>query len=218
MAKRQVQIVPAVLVKTVDEFNQSLAKISNFTKHIQIDITDGVFAPNQTVKLEEISWTPDWQVDLHLMTQDPLPYLAKMINMRPAMIILHAETKANLIPIFAKFKEFGIKTGLALLPSTVPSSVAETIKVVDHVMIFAGKLGEMGGQANLLQVNKIRLIHAINPEVEIGWDGGANMNNLFGIVRGGVNVINVGSAIAKADNGDEVYKAMTDLATGDQII
>ena len=60
----------------------------------------------------------------------------------------------------------------------------------------------------MMQLEKIRLIKAINSNVEIGWDGGANLSNIFSLSQGGVDVINVGGAIANATDPAEVYKAM----------
>ena len=56
-------------------------------------------------------------------------------------------------------------------------------------MIFSGELGRFGGTASLMQLEKIRLIKAINPSVEIGWDGGVAVDNAYSLVQGGVNVL-----------------------------
>ena len=59
-----------------------------------------------------------------------------------------------------------------------------------------------------MQLEKVRLIKAINPTVEIGWDGGVSVDNAFTLAQGGVNVLNTGGAVNKADNPDEVYAAL----------
>lgn len=38
-----------------------------------------------------------------------------------------------------------------------------------------------------MQLEKIRLIKAINPSVEIGWDGGVAVDNAYSLVQGGVD-------------------------------
>jgi pentose-5-phosphate-3-epimerase len=65
-------------------------------------------------------------------------------------------------------------------------------------MIFAGALGKNGGTADMLQIEKVKLIRAINPEVEIGWDGGVSVENVRTLAHSDINVLNVGSAIMKA--------------------
>ena len=79
------------------------------------------------------------------------------------------------------------------------------------MLIFSGNLGEMGGKASTMQLEKIRLIKAINSNVEIGWDGGANLSNIFNLAQS-VNVINVGSAIAKSPEPEQIYKQMVEEA------
>ena len=53
---------------------------------------------------------------------------------------------------------------MSLLRSTVPSSVSAAIQQADHVMVFTGDLGKYGGTANLMQLEKVRLIKQINPD------------------------------------------------------
>jgi ribulose-phosphate 3-epimerase len=48
-------------------------------------------------------------------------------------------------------------------------------------------------------------VRAIHPEVEIGWDGGASVENAYSLAQGGVDVINVGGAIASATDPQAVY-------------
>jgi ribulose-phosphate 3-epimerase len=112
------------------------------------------------------------------------------------------------LPIFEKIKKYGIKTGLALLKPTVPETVADLIRAVDHVLVFSGDLGHYGGNASLMQLEKVRLIKGINPNVEIGWDGGVSVDNAFNLTQGGVDVLNVGGALAKAENPSEVYATL----------
>ena len=48
----------------------------------------------------------------------------------------------------------------------------------------------------------------MKPEVEIGWDGGANMSNIRALAHADLDVINVGSAIAKAENPAEAFQEL----------
>jgi pentose-5-phosphate-3-epimerase len=59
-----------------------------------------------------------------------------------------------------------------------------------------------------MQLEKVRLIRDIRPTVEIGWDGGVNLENAFSLAQGGVDVLNVGSAIAKSDDWQAAYRAL----------
>ena len=82
------------------------------------------------------------------------------------------------------------------------------IAAADHVLVFCGDLGHYGGKADLMQLEKVRLIRAIRTDLEIGWDGGAALENVFSLSQGGVGVINAGGAINKAGSPTEMYNKM----------
>ena len=75
-------------------------------------------------------------------------------------------------------------------------------------MIFLGGMGGFWGNASLMQLEKIRLIKAINPSVEIGWDGGVAVDNAYSLVQGGVNVLNVGGVIQKSSDPRTIFSRL----------
>jgi ribulose-phosphate 3-epimerase len=79
----------------------------------------------------------------------------------------------------------------------------------DHVMIFSGDLGVQGGVADLLQLEKVNILRGINPNLEISWDGGANIMNARTIAQAGVNIINVGAAISSAEDPASAWNDIT---------
>ena len=202
---REVSIVPTILVNNKKDFRTQVETINAFTRRVQIDITDGVFAPTETLDITNIWWPKGWETDLHLMVSRPSEQLETIFKLSPSLCIFHAETNENLLPVFEELKKHEIKTGVALLPSTYPGHVKSYIEAADHVLIFAGQLGVQGGQADLLQMEKIALVRSIKPELEIGWDGGANMTNIRALAHADVDVIDVGSALSTADNPAEMY-------------
>ncbi|MEI7917955.1 MAG: hypothetical protein WCH58_01075 [Candidatus Saccharibacteria bacterium] len=202
------EIAPAITVETEDQYRESIERLKSFAKRVHVDVSDGEFAPVFMVEPSKLWWPQEWTVDIHAMVSHPLDYVDQLIALKPNLITFHAETDVNLLPVFEKIKKAGIKAGLALLKPTVPATVAEEIKAADHVLVFSGDLGHYGGTASLMQLEKVRLIKAINPTVEIGWDGGVSVDNAFTLAQGGVNVLNTGGAVNKADSPDEVYAAL----------
>lgn len=201
-------IAPAVLAATPEEYQQQMERIAGFAERVHLDITDGEFAPQQTVGLTDL-WAPEGMaIDIHLMAHDVMAYVPQLIQLRPQLIILHAEATGDVQAGLTQIRQAGIKAGLALLRATVPRTVEALIQQADHVMIFSGELGKFGGQASLMQLEKIRLIRAINQRAEIGWDGGATVENAYSLVRGGVNVLNVGGAIQRATDPEAVYRQL----------
>lgn len=202
---RAVSIVPTILTNSTEDYQLQVERINGFTRRVQVDITDGVFAPTQTLSITDV-WVPNnWTVDLHLMMTNPSTVLDTILKLAPSLCILHAEASEDLMPTFQSLKEAGIKTGLALLPTTYPGNVKQYIDVVDHVLIFAGQLGMQGGTADLMQMEKIPLVRNMKPELEIGWDGGANLTNVRTLAHADLDIINVGSALSQASNPAETY-------------
>lgn len=201
-------IAPCITVETEEQFNAAVERLKPFVERVHIDLSDGEFAPRFLYPVDKIWWPKEWVVDVHCMVMHPMDYIDKLISLKPNLITFHAETGVNLVPILENIKKFNIKAGICLLKTTVPSSVADAIKIADHVLIFSGDLGHYGGVASLMQLEKVRLVKAINPAVEIGWDGGVSVDNAFTLAQGGVDVLNAGGAIANADDPASVYDTL----------
>lgn len=205
---RTVVIVPAILTDNKQDYRAQIEKINTFTRRVQIDVTDGAFTPVQTLDVTNVWWPKNWQADLHLMVANPSQHLDTVLKLNPTLCILHAEANEDLTPTFTALKDAGIKIGLALLPQTFPGSVKPYIDMVEHVLIFAGKLGMQGSPADMMQMEKIPLIRNMKPEVEIGWDGGANMSNVRALAHADLDVINVGAAISQAENPAAAFQEL----------
>lgn len=205
---REVAIVPAILTDNKQDFRTQVEKINTFTRRVQIDVTDGIFAETQTLDITNIWWPKNWETDLHLMAVSPSEHMDTILKLEPSLCILHAEANEDLTPSFQALKSAGIKTGVALLPGTYPGNAKQYIDMADHVLIFAGQLGMQGNPADLMQMEKIALVRNMKPEVEIGWDGGANMTNVRALAHADLDIINVGAAISQAENPAAAFEEL----------
>jgi ribulose-phosphate 3-epimerase len=198
-------IAPALLCENPDDYKALVERVHPFAERVHVDITDGEFAPTFTINAAQVWWPQEWTVDIHAMVARPSEHLETLIALKPNMIIFHVEVEEDILAILQHVKKFGIKAGIALLRPTVPSTVAPAIEAADHVMIFSGELGKYGGTASLMQLEKVRLIRNIRQDVEIGWDGGVNVENAYSLAQGGVDVLNVGGTLAKAQDPQSTY-------------
>ncbi len=202
------QIVPTILTNNPEQYKQLVAIYQPFAKRVQIDIADGTFAPNTTIPVNNVWWPQGWEVDLHMMVVRPSEHMPVILQLKPSLVIFHAETGENLLPMFDQLHEANIKAGVALMKPTYPGEYKEFIEKADHVLVFAGEIGKQGSQADMLQTEKIQLVRDINPNCEIGWDGGANLRTTRAIAHAGADVINVGSALATAQDPTAMYEAL----------
>lgn len=205
-----ITVVPTILAADKTSFDQFVNVYKTFATRFQIDISDGAFTPMRTVQLNEITLPTDGQYiwDIHLMTKRPSNDIPAILRLKPSLVILHAEADENLLPIFEQLSANNIKTGVAFKKETYPGTYRQYIEASDHVLIFAGDLGSQGGTADLLQLEKVPIIQSIDQNVEIGWDGGANIDNVRAIAKYDVDVINVGMAISSAENPEEAWKSL----------
>ncbi len=201
-------IAPTVLCENGEQYKQYMAVIQPFAQRVHIDICDGEFAPTFTIAAGEAWWPANWLADIHAMVARPSEHVQQLVTLKPNLIIFHAEVQEDLVPILQYVRSAGIKAGIALQRSTVPSTVNQYIEAADHVMIFSGDLGHYGGTASLMQLEKVRLVREIRPTVEIGWDGGVNVDNAFSLSQGGVDVLNVGGFIAKSGEPAMTYQQL----------
>lgn len=201
-------ISPTITTSDQAAFDQSLVTLQPFAKRIQIDVSDGTFASTRLVPIESMTIPEGLKYDFHIMSVKPSEHIAAAIEKKPQLVIVHAELDDDFTAISSQLRAAGIKVGVALLKSTLPLRVQSLISQADHVLIFSGNLGEQGGTADMLQIEKIPLIRAIKPDVEIGWDGGANLTNVRALAHAGVDVINVGGALANASDPAAMYQSL----------
>ena len=132
------KIVSTITATTPSEYAEQWQILSQFAERIHIDITDGDFAPSQTVNPNQVYWDKGEilkQVDLHLMMKRPIDWLDQIVSLAPDLVILHAESDdalVNLPRIFEHLHKFTIKVGVALLPETM---VRDSIAAGELVLI-----------------------------------------------------------------------------------
>lgn len=211
-------IAPTILSKDPTEYKAIIKKYYGFAKRVHIDVSDGSLTSNTTVPPSAVWWPKGWTTDIHLISDHPAQHVETLLKLSPNLVIFHAEAKDDLLPVFKKLKEAGIKVGVAIVKGIYPGSIRAILEAADHALIFSGTLGQYGGEANLLLLEKVALIQDIKRNIEIGWDGGANEKNIHLLTHGGINVINCGSAISKADDPAQAYKALEARTESEEIL
>lgn len=207
-------ICPAVLAWEPHDYREQMERIAPFARRVQIDLTDGLFASRKTIDLDHVWWPHGMKADLHMMYKRPDLYLDKILELNPALVIIHAEAEGSFEPFAAALHKADIKVGVALLPMTKTHLIESTLDSIDHVLIFSGDLGYFGGHADLTLLNKVERLRNFKPELEIGWDGGVTDENAAELIEGGVNVLNVGGFIQRSDEPQAAYATLQEIAEG----
>ncbi|HEX3568266.1 MAG TPA: hypothetical protein VHT70_01150 [Candidatus Saccharimonadales bacterium] len=201
-------ICPAVLASTTEDFHAQMVCASGFAVRVHIDLSDGIFTPVKTVPIDDIWWPGGVRADLHVMFKRPFEHLQAMIALKPQMIIVHAEADGDFEAFAEQAHNEGVETGVALLPNTQPELLKQALPYIDHVLIFSGDLGKFGGRADVRLLEKVAHLKQMKPQLEIGWDGGVNLENAGALAAGGIEVLNSGGFIQHARNPEEAYQAL----------
>ena len=205
-------VCPAILAADKDSYHKQIQNIAHFARRIQIDLTDGDFAPHKTISPENAWWPVGFLADFHLMYKNPLAATQKILHHKPHLIIVHAEAEGNFAQVVDLCRNHSVKLGVALLSQTPPEKVFSALDDIDHILIFSGDLGSFGGQADLNHLSKVKALKQKKPELEIGWDGGITDQNVSELVFGGVDVLNVGGFIQNSNDPERAYRALERIA------
>lgn len=205
-------VCPAILAINEDVYRDQMTKVAHLAERIQIDLTDGEFTASHTISPERAWWPVGINADIHLMYKQPIEAIRMLLTHKPNLIIVHAESDANIEEIAALCKPHGTKLGMALLSGTTAGVIIPAMELIDHVLIFSGSLGEYGGSADLELLGKAEYLKQMRPELEIGWDGGVNDQNVAQLVNGGIDVLNVGGYIQNAQDPQAAFETLKRIA------
>lgn len=204
-------ICPTITAEDNHHYREQMERVALFVKRVHIDFMDGEFAPTKSPGLAQAWWPEKVHADLHVMHKNPEKELEQIIKLKPDLVIVHAEAEGNFVVIARKLHEANIKAGVALLAETPLEVVKPALEHMDHLLIFSGSLGHFGGQVDLHLLDKVRKAKEHKHTLEIGWDGGISDANVQALVEGGVDVLNVGGYIQRAENPRERFNILNNL-------
>ncbi len=205
-------ICPTITTDDSHEYRDQMERIAKYSEGVHIDFADGIFAPNDLLELDHAWRTDDLVTHAHIMYQKPLEHIDDIINLEADLVILHIESD-DVVQCLHTLQENGTRTGIAMLPESSVHDLEELEidGLFDHILVFGGHLGFQGGDADLDQLTKVKEIRKTYSDMEIAWDGGVNESNVAEIARAGVDVINVGSYLKKAQEPKKAYDYLTSL-------
>lgn len=199
-----VQIIPAILDKTPEDFKKhidQLSKSASFQQGwVHIDFADNKFVLNETISIDIVSQTPtNLNKEAHLMVAYPLQWIDKLKETGFKRVIFHFESKDDVLECINKIKELGMEVGIALNIDTPIEKIEPFKDKIDLVLIMAIVPG-FQGQPFLPDVfDKIKNLKEKNWPVKISVDGAVRDTNAKQIIEAGADQLTVGSYLLKGD-------------------
>ncbi len=152
------------------------------TDFIHLDIMDGNFVCNQSDMFDFVNNNiVEKPLDIHLMVQNPIPYIEKYSQLNPNNITVHYEADC-LLESLHSIKEKNIKVGLAINPKTDVHQIEECLDKIDLLLIMSVEPG-LGGQSYIDVSNKLKEARNLQKKYSfvIEVDGGIKDNNIASI-------------------------------------
>jgi len=182
---------------------------------IHVDVMDGHFVPNLTVgppvvrSIKRVAKVP---LDVHLMIEDPDRFIPAFAEAGASCISVHVEVLPHLHRTLAFIKDFGLKAGVALNPSTPVGSIEEVAADVDFVLVMTVNPG-FGGQTYIPRsTSKVRAMRALLDEAgnaaPIEVDGGIDETTIADVVLAGADWIVAGSAVFGAGDAEAAARGL----------
>ncbi|MBN2807656.1 MAG: ribulose-phosphate 3-epimerase [Prolixibacteraceae bacterium] len=201
-------VAPSVLSANFLELGKDIEMLNNSeAEWIHYDVMDGVFVPNISFGLpilEQISSMTNKLIDVHLMIEDPDPYIVPFKKAGAGNITVHVETCRHLNRSIQLIKEQGIMASVCLNPHSPVSMLEEILTEVDMVLLMSVNPG-YGGQkfieTSFEKVKKLRkMIDQQGLKTLIEVDGGVNLETGKKLFEAGANVLVSGSYVFHAEN------------------
>ena len=212
-------IAPSILSADFSNLGRDISTVVDAgAQWVHVDVMDGIFVPNITigpVVVRGIRKATKAFLDCHLMIMDPERYIDDFIKAGADGITVHAEATRHLHRTLSMIRERGLKSGVALNPSTPLDTIRYCLNDMDLVLIMSVNPG-FGGQT---------FINAVIPKIadartmisgrtiQLQVDGGINKDNIANLTRMGVDNIVAGSSIFGTDNPGKTIKEMFDIVS-----
>ena len=171
---------------------------------LHIDIMDGHFVPNITFGhnfVKQIRFLTKLPLDVHLMVKNPEAHIENFASAGADFLTVHFETTTHLDLVLRKIRSLGVKSAVALLPSTLPSSIDYVVDLLDLVLVMTVNPGFAGQEFIPTQLEKIAVIaKKINQNTLLSVDGGINQQTIKAASAAGANVFVSGSYLYQGND------------------
>lgn len=222
------EIVPAILPKSYDELVEKLDMISGHSKSVQIDICDGVYAPNRTWPylkragketndqifedlVAQKKALPHWEeidFEFDLMVKNPYEKIADFISAGAGKIIVHRasvdETElAKIVLEYGKHRNdlgpLDVELGIALQPSDSTDSIHLIASDIHFVQVMGiTQIGFQGQKFDPRSLDLVRSLKVLYPSLSVTVDGGVNLDTAKLLIKAGADELVVGSYLFNA--------------------
>ena len=165
---------------------------------LHIDIADGMFCPTLGISMgtvKELSSRTPYELDVHLMVNDPILYIEELLNMRISSLTLHVESVD--FKNYVKYKNENLSLGIGILPETDIETLNPIIEDTDFVLLLCVNPGFSNQESVVSPIERTKTFLNSFPDYKgyISVDGAVKNEHIKELENLGVKVAIQGSAI-----------------------
>jgi ribulose-phosphate 3-epimerase len=206
------EIIPSILTKDINEARQMIKMCDGITQRVQVDIIDGIFVNNVTVKPWELKNLDVFLgLDFHLMVNEPVDWVDRCLGVGADRIIGQIEMMSSQSEFVEKVEKNNLRLGLAIdLDTPVGKIEANLFEKLDVVLVMSVKAGfgsqkfEIRALDKVKELNKIRMKN--KTPFRICVDGGETEEVIDDSVLGGADEVVIGRRLFKGDIAGNIKK------------
>ena len=210
-----IKIAPSILAADVLHLERDVRRVTEGgCDWLHVDIMDAHFVPNLSYSptvVSRLKETFDVPLDVHLMMDEPEKWIDVFLHAGADVLTIHAESAetagtdpeaplseaaaVKLISLLKRIRGGGARAGIAIRPVTGLAKILPLLPYADMVLTMTVEPGFGGQRLQEGVVDKIRALRESGYAGEIEADGGLTAENLPGLVRAGLSVAVMGTAI-----------------------
>ena len=199
-----IKIAPSILAADPLNLERDVkAAVNAGSDWIHVDIMDAHFVPNlayspETVRrLREITDIP---LDVHLMMDNPEMMIDPFLDAGATCLTIHAEIDRDIPALLDRIRDRGRIAGIALKPGSSVEIITGMLDRTDLVLMMTVEPGFGGQKLDARVISKIRQLKDMGYPGEIEADGGIREDNLGSLVKNGLTVAVMGTALFRNEN------------------
>lgn len=200
-------IIPGILEQQWSDIEKKLEQVSQFSKHVHIDLLDGIFADNTTFSEPTpfAEWANKLDIELHMMVKEPIEHIDAWGKVGVKRFLGHVEMMSDQDAFVQKAKTYG-EVGLALDGKSSVDQISVVYTQLDCILVMTIDAG-FSGQAFVPDyAAKCEQIRRVDSEIAIEVDGGIHLDTLPVAKAHGATRFVCTSALFHAESLEKAYK------------
>ncbi len=169
------------------------------------DVMDGVFVPRLGLYpeyLRMLKGLTSLPIEIHLMLQDPEPYIEHFTKFGEVKLIPHIESMRHPIRTLMKIKDENCTGGVAIIAGTHFSTIEPVIDHIDSIMLMSINPGIVGHKLldnTYERLTALKKMIGPDKKIKIVLDGGVTFENAVQLIEAGADSIVCGAGTVFKD-------------------